>query len=112
LENFKQCLYSGYPFVFGFTVTAPQRKWQDSETEQKATEYVLPDYNADHGVSGFHSALAVGYDDCHRSGVFIVRNSWGPSWGHNGHFLIPYHTMADKRVVKDCVVVDLNDHNH
>jgi C1A family cysteine protease len=107
LENFKKCLHAGYPFVFGFTVTKPMRRWQDSESQQKSTDYVLPEYNPDHAVDGFHSALCVGYDSCHRSGVFIVRNSWGPSWGHNGHFLIPYHTMADKRVVKDAVVVDL-----
>jgi C1A family cysteine protease len=106
LNNFKQCLYSGYPFVFGFTVTAPMRRWQDSETLQKASEYVLPDYNPDHAIDGFHSVLAVGYDDCFRSGSFIVRNSWGPSWGHNGHFYIPYHTMANKSVVKDAIVVD------
>lgn len=107
LNNFKKCLNSGFTFVFGFTVTTPMRRWQDSENQQKSTDYILPDYNPDHAVDGFHSALCVGYDSCHHSGVFIVRNSWGPLWGYHGHFLIPYKTMADKRVVKDCIVVDI-----
>lgn len=108
LENFKQCLHSGYPFVFGFTVSRPMRRWQDSEQEQKATDYILPDFNPDHAVDGYHSALCVGYDDCFRGGVFIVRNSWGRSWGHNGHFFFPYKTMDNKQVVKDCVVIDIS----
>ena len=110
LENFKKCLHSGYPFVFGFTVTKPMRRWQDSETQQKSSDYVLPEYNPDHAVDGFHSALCVGYDSCHQGGVFIVRNSWGESWGREGHFLFPYETMSDKRVVKDAIVVDLANH--
>lgn len=109
LENFKKCLHSGYPFVFGFMVTNPQRSWQDSESLQKQTDYVLPEYNPDHAVSGYHSALCVGYADSHQGGVFIVRNSWGPLWAHNGHFFFPYKTMANKSVVKDAIVVDLAD---
>ena len=32
--------------------------------------------------------LAVGYDeDLQR---FIVRNSWGPKWGMQGYFTLPY----------------------
>ena len=111
LENFKRCLNSGYPFVFGFTVTKPMRRWQDSQEQQKQTDYVLPDYNVNHAVDGFHSALAVGYDDCHRGGVFIIRNSWGPTWGHDGHFLIKYDTMSDLRVVRDAMVVDIVNKN-
>src|SRR5262249_47464132 len=35
-----------------------------------------------------HSMLVVGYDDNDRS--WLVRNSWGPTWGEKGYFRIPY----------------------
>jgi len=38
--------------------------------------------------------LCVGYSDTDQ--VFIVRNSWGASWGHNGYCYIPYEYMANE----------------
>lgn len=40
------------------------------------------------GRAGGHAVVIVGYDDA--SGVWIVRNSWGTSWGEEGYFRIPY----------------------
>jgi C1A family cysteine protease len=41
---------------------------------------------------GGHAVLIVGYIDSWipGKGVFIVRNSWGESWGDRGHFYMPY----------------------
>lgn len=56
--------------------------------------------------NGFHCILLIGYDDSistndhfnikekHSPGVFIARNSWGSSWGHSGHFYIPYEVIG------------------
>ncbi len=107
IENFKKCLHSGYPFVFGFSVTKPMRAWQHDQSAQAKSDYILPDYHEDQSMDGFHSAMAVGYDDCHKGGVFIARNSWGSDWGHNGHFFITYNTMGDLRAVRDAIVVDI-----
>ena len=37
---------------------------------------------------GGHAVLLVGYDD--REEYFIVKNSWGPTWGEAGYFRIAY----------------------
>lgn len=37
---------------------------------------------------GGHAVLLVGYDD--QLQCFMVKNSWGPSWGENGYFRIAY----------------------
>jgi hypothetical protein len=38
---------------------------------------------------GGHAVTIVGYDDA--QGTWIVRNSWGPTWGEAGYFHIPYN---------------------
>lgn len=41
---------------------------------------------------GGHAVLVVGWDDAQQ--CFIVKNSWGPSWGENGYFRIAYSEMS------------------
>ena len=41
--------------------------------------------------SGGHAMLIVGYDDAR--GAWLVRNSWGPYWGDQGHLWIAYDVM-------------------
>ena len=108
LLNFKKCLHSGYPFVFGFTVTKRMRQWQNSESQQKQSDYVLPDFSEDDAVDGYHSVTAFGYDDSRSGGVFIVRNSWGRGWGDRGHFYMTYQTVCNHTAVQDAMIVDLN----
>jgi C1A family cysteine protease len=45
-------------------------------------------------IIGGHAVLAVGYDDAKQ--VLIVRNSWGPAWGYQGYFYMPYAYTALK----------------
>jgi C1A family cysteine protease len=41
---------------------------------------------------GGHAVIIVGYNDAEK--YFIVKNSWGPSWGENGYFRIAYSEMT------------------
>jgi C1A family cysteine protease len=43
---------------------------------------------------GGHAILIVGYDDGGQ--YFIVKNSWGTSWGENGYFRIAYSELQGK----------------
>lgn len=42
---------------------------------------------------GGHAVTLMGYDD--KEGAFLVRNSWGPSWGEQGYFRIKYEEDSD-----------------
>jgi hypothetical protein len=118
LNNFKRCLRSGYPIVVGFVVTKPMRKWQENQSWIENTEFVLPQYHERDKIDGFHTCLFVGYDDEYQTmsmkrqdispGIFIVRNSWGESWGHDGHFFIPYDTCRKISFLKDAMVIDVS----
>jgi C1A family cysteine protease len=50
-------------------------------------------------VLGGHAVLAVGYDDS--TSRFLVRNSWGPGWGMDGYFTMPYAYLTDENLADD-----------
>ena len=91
--QFKGCLASGYPFVFGFTV------YESFESAEVGRTGVLKMPKPKEGVVGGHAVLAVGYDD--QSQRFIVRNSWGRSWGQKGYFTMPYSYLLTNNLSDD-----------
>jgi C1A family cysteine protease len=80
--DIKQCLNSGYPVVFGMTV------YESFEDPTVAQTGMVPMPGNDEQVLGGHCMVIVGYDD--EKQCFIVRNSWGISWGLVGYCYIPY----------------------
>lgn len=77
-----QCLATGYPIAFGFDV------YTCMETEEVAKTGMLPMPGPDDYMVGGHAVLFVGYDQGKK--LFIVRNSWGASWGDKGYFYMPF----------------------
>jgi C1A family cysteine protease len=82
------CLADGYPFVFGFTV------YESFEGQQIAQTGIMTMPASGEKVVGGHCVVAVGYDNSTR--MFIIRNSWGTSWGLNGYFMMPYEYMLGR----------------
>jgi C1A family cysteine protease len=93
LSQMKGCLASGFPFVFGFAV------YDSFESMAVAKNGVVPMPAATEKQLGGHAVLAVGYDD--KQQRFLVRNSWGKSWGMGGYFSMPYAYMTDSNLSDD-----------
>lgn len=93
LKGVKQSLADGFPVVFGFTV------YQSFESEEVARTGIMtmPPLN-DIPVGG-HAVVAVGYDDDKQ--YLIVRNSWGPEWGDQGYFYMPYSYVDNEDLTAD-----------
>jgi C1A family cysteine protease len=93
LEQLKQCLIEGFPFVFGFNV------YSSFETKEVAETGDMPMPKEGEEILGGHAVCAVGFDDNRR--VFIVRNSWGDSWGDKGYFYMPYAFITNTSKCSD-----------
>ena len=93
LQEMKQCLAEGYPFVFGFTVYTAF----ESPAVAKTGQLNLP--QPGEKTLGGHAVCAVGYDDA--AGRVLVRNSWGADWGLKGYFTMPYDYVSNNNLADD-----------
>jgi C1A family cysteine protease len=93
LLEIQSCLASGYPIAFGFVA------YPELESAQVAQSGVLPMPGLFEQTIGGHEVLMVGYDNA--TGYFKIRNSWGPGWGQNGYFLMPYAYATNPNLASD-----------
>lgn len=93
LDAMKGCLAEGYPFVFGIIVYA------SFVTPQVSKTGLVPLPTSSEHLIGGHAVMAVGYDD--QRAVLIARNSWGPAWGDQGYFYLPYAFVANPSLARD-----------
>ena len=104
LLQMKGCLADGYPFVLGFTVYESF----ESATAAKTGRVNMPKKNE--SQVGGHAVLAVGFDDKTRR--FIVRNSWGTSWGQKGYFTMPYDYLLEENLSDDFWTIRVVEENY
>ena len=92
LEHVKGALARHQPVVFGTSL--PERCF-----EEAGKTGVMPTPTAaeveDAAQRGGHAMLLVGYDAGART--FIVRNSWGPTWGQGGYCTMTFDTFEGTR---------------
>ncbi|XWV26472.1 cathepsin B, cystein protease [Tupanvirus soda lake] len=97
VNHIKRALMSGFPFVFGFTV------YESFESEEVAKTGMVPMPKEGEKILGGHAVCGVGFDDTKQ--CFIIKNSWGPKWGLNGYFYMPYNYVADTNLADDFWVI-------
>ena len=93
IYHMKSALSSGYPFVVGIVV------YQSFESESVATTGIVPMPQGTDLCLGGHAVLVCGYDDTKQH--WIVRNSWGDTWGDKGYFYLPYQYLVDSSLSSD-----------
>ena len=89
VEDFNGCidaLTNGYPVVIGFYVYDSFM----SASVAKTGNMPYPNTKRERLLGG-HAVLIVGYNKTKK--VFIVRNSWGTSWGDKGYFYMPFDVV-------------------
>lgn len=89
--DLKSTLAGDNPIVFGFAVYP--------SFMNVTSDGMMPMPQGDEQPEGGHCVVMVGYDDNKR--VFIVRNSWGESWGDKGYFYMPYDFATDPKQCSD-----------
>jgi C1A family cysteine protease len=93
LSQLRLALITGFPVVFGFSV------YESFESPDVAKTGNMPIPLPTEKCLGGHAVAAVGFDDTRK--VFIVRNSWGVSWGDKGYFYMPYAFITNPDMASD-----------
>jgi C1A family cysteine protease len=96
LDQIKGHLASQLPSMFGFTC------FESLDSAADSGEIPYPKPNED--IVGGHAVVAVGYDNGKKikqpaggqtTGAFLIRNSWGKTWGMDGYGWLPYKYVED-----------------
>lgn len=85
LDDMLTCLSSGFPFIVGISI------FDSFESQQVAQTGAVPMPLSNETLLGGHAVVCVGYDNVNK--FFIMRNSWGTSWGTQGYFTMPFNYM-------------------
>jgi hypothetical protein len=96
-----QALAGFLPVVMGFTV------FSSFEGDDVTKTGIVPLPEQHEPVLGGHCMLIVGYERNEADGTltFLCRNSWGTSWGDNGHCYMPEEYLIDSQLASDFWVI-------
>lgn len=97
IEKVLDALAEGRPVIVGMAVCT------NMGGARKSGELSMP--TRSDSVIGNHAVLACGYDINKR--VVTMQNCWGPTWGANGYFTVPFEYFDDPDLVFDTWVLVL-----
>lgn len=101
VANHNGCLdaiANGYPVTIGFNV------YSSFESSTVARTGMMPYPNTrTERLLGGHAVLLVGYNKNTQN--YIVRNSWGASWGDRGYFYMPFKVIQNPIMSSDFWVI-------
>jgi C1A family cysteine protease len=92
VDDMKSVIASGFNFRVGFTV------YPSFENDWAVKGYMPMPTSSEQPIGG-HEVLAIAYDD--DQSAFLIRNSWGASWGLDGNFWFPYQAVANESIFSD-----------
>lgn len=100
LTIMKTALANNYPFTVGILV------YSSFESSTVAANGMVPMPKPRDTLLGGHAVLCVGYNDAKK--LFIMRNSWGTSWGDKGYFYLPYAYLTSQKLSSDLWYISIN----
>lgn len=100
MYDIRYTLAQGYPVAFGMMLY--QSFMSDAVTN--TGKIPMPNLLQESALGG-HAVMLVGYNDTIRE--FIVRNSWGTSWGDHGYFYLPYEYIETPNLTADYWIIKL-----
>lgn len=90
-------LLQGFPIAFGMTV------YESFESDEVSNTGVVPMPGSNEQVLGGHALSIVGYNA--NTDRFVVRNSWGSTWGLKGYCSIPADYICNADLANDFWVI-------
>ena len=101
LHDIKSAVSEGYPVVVTLTI-------YDSFNPQNGFIHIPEETEVREGKFGYHTMVICGYNDEAR--FFVVRNSWGLSFGDKGYCYIPYGYIEDENLMNGaCIITEISD---
>jgi C1A family cysteine protease len=94
-KDLVNCLASGLPVVFGFTV------YESFESEEVANTGFVPMPKRGEQTLGGHCVYAIDYDFTGPEPMVLCVNSWGTGWGIKGTFWIPLRYLTNENLAED-----------
>ena len=97
LTQMKAALSAGYPIIIGIAI------FESFESDAVAKTGIVPMPKTTEKCLGGHCMLICGF--CDQKQQFIVRNSWGTSWGDKGYCYIPYSYLTNPQLGSDYWII-------